>query len=144
MDIDKRRDSIQGCILEVSHAFLQRNFEKAMELQVHPGQIPVFRILSEHEGFSQREIAEELKIKPPTVNVSIQRMEKSGFVYRKPDVQDQRVTRVYLTEKGRQVDEKLKKIMDDNEEVITRGFSESELCLLKRMLREMTENLEHE
>lgn len=142
MNREEMSNSVQGCILNVSHKFLQKNFERAAKLEVHPGQIPVFRFLSEHEGASQRELAGLLKIKPPTVNVSIQRMEKSGFVYRKPDEKDQRITRIYLTEKGKNIDKELGKLMEENEKIITSGFTESELCLLKRMLHQMMDNLE--
>ena len=143
MKREQMQNSVQGCILDVSHKFLQRNFEKAAKLEVHPGQIPIIRFLSEHEGASQRELADLLRIKPPTVNVSIQRMEKSGFVYREPDEKDQRVTRIYLTEKGKTIDKELGQLMEENEKIITSGFSESELCLLKRMLHQMMENLEN-
>lgn len=142
MNREEMSNSVQGCILNVSHKFLQKNFERAAKLEVHPGQIPVFRFLSEHEGASQRELAGLLRIKPPTVNVSIQRMEKSGFVYRKPDEKDQRITRIYLTEKGKNIDKELGKLMEENEKIITSGFTESELCLLKRMLHQMMDNLE--
>lgn len=143
MKREEMSNSVQGCILDVSHKFLQKNFEKAAKLEVHPGQMPIFRFLNEHEGASQRELADMLRIKPPTVNVSIQRMEKSGFVYKKTDEKDQRITRIYLTEKGKQIDKELGKLMEENEKIITRGFSESELCLVKRMLRQMMENLEN-
>ena len=104
--------------------------------------IPLLHLLGTQEGLSQKEIAQKLGIKPPTVNVSIQRMEKGGYVYRQADLKDQRVTRIYLTDKGKEIEEKIVAMMAESEEIIIRGFSESEICLVKRMLRHMADNLD--
>ena len=68
---------------------------------------------------SQREIAEHLRIKPPTVNVTVQRLEKAGFLFRKADEKDQRVSRIYLTEKGKQAKERGMKRVEENEKIPT-------------------------
>ena len=54
------------------------------ELGIYPGQIPVLGLLAYKDGLSQREIAEHLRIKPPTVNVTVQRLEKQDFFTEKP------------------------------------------------------------
>ena len=65
-------------------------FGQMQELGIYPGQIPVLGLLAYKDGLSQREIAEHLRIKPPTVNVTVQRLEKAGFLYREADEKDQR------------------------------------------------------
>ena len=136
------RDSVQGCLMDVSHKFFLKNFERVSKLEVHPGQIPIIRLLGSIEGLSQKEIAGKLNIKPPTVNVSVQRMEKAGLAYRRADKKDQRITRIYLTDKGKEINERIADMMEENESIITANFTESELCLLKRMLRQVSKNLE--
>jgi DNA-binding MarR family transcriptional regulator len=59
--------------------------------------------LWEQEGFTQTELADRLKITPATVTKMLQRMEKTGFIQRKPDAKDQRASRVYLTKAGRAI-----------------------------------------
>ena len=90
----------------------------------------------------QREIAEKLHIKPPTVNVTVQRLEKAGFLYREADEKDQRISRIYMTEKGKQAKESGMKKVQDNEKILLDGFSEEDLCLLRRFLDQITENIE--
>lgn len=142
MEQELLKDSVQGCLFGVSHKFFQYNFDRVSKLDVHPGQLPLLHLLETQEGLSQKEIAQKLGIKPPTVNVSIQRMEKGGYVYRQADLKDQRVTRIYLTDKGKEIEEKIVAMMAESEEIIIRGFSESEICLVKRMLRHMADNLD--
>ena len=112
------------------------------ELGIYPGQIPVLGLVSGRDGLSQREIAKILHIKPPTVNVSIQRLEKAGFLYKKPDEKDQRVTRIYMTEKGKEIKAKALERIHKNEAVMMEGFSEAEQCLLRRFLEQILVNIE--
>ena len=99
-------------------------------------------LLAYKDGLSQREIAEKLHIKPPTVNVTVQRLEKAGFLYREADEKDQRISRIYMTEKGKQAKESGMKKVQDNEKILLDGFSEEDLCLLRRFLDQITENIE--
>ena len=93
-------------------------------------------ILQKKEGMSQREICDEMKIKPPTVAVSIKRMEKAGLIERKPDEKDQRVVRIYVTEKGKSLSKQIEKVVKESEAKVVEGFSEVEICLMKRFLKE--------
>ena len=45
-------------------------------------------------------------IKPATVNVMIKRMEKSGFLRKEQDVQDLRISRIFITDKGKRFSKK--------------------------------------
>ena len=110
--------------------------------RIYPGQIPVLGLLAHKDGLSQREIAEKLHIKPPTVNVTVQRLEKAGFLYREADEKDQRISRIYMTEKGKQAKESGMKKVQDNEKILLDGFSEEDLCLLRRFLDQIAENIE--
>lgn len=54
-----------------------------------------------HDGLSQRALAQALHIAPPTASNTLQRMERDGWIERRRDQDDQRVVRVYLTDKAR-------------------------------------------
>ena len=114
--------------MRIDRRFMAKCFGQMQELGIYPGQIPVLGLLSYQDGLSQREIAEKLHIKPPTVNVTVQRLEKAGFLYREADEKDQRISRIYLTEKGKQTKESGMKKVQDNEKILLDGFSEEDLC----------------
>ena len=122
--------------------YFGRAYEALREMDVRPRQVPMLHLLGKKEGLSQRQISEEMKIKPPTVAVSIKRMEKSGLIIRRADEKDQRMSRIYLSPKGRELNENVQKMVEDSENAIFRGFSESEICLMKRFFKQMIENLE--
>ena len=102
-DEKEKQSSFLSLFMKVDRHFMTKCFGQMQELGIYPGQIPVLGLVSGRDGLSQREIAKILHIKPPTVNVSIQRLEKAGFLYKKPDEKDQRVTRIYMTEKGKEI-----------------------------------------
>lgn len=70
---------------------------------MHPAQASGLQMLAHHDGIGQSELAELLHVSRPTVTVMLQRMDISGLIQRRPDQADSRITRVYLTGKGRKV-----------------------------------------
>lgn len=137
-----KEDSLQSLFMKMTHLYFGRAYKALQEMDVHPRQVPMLHLLGRKEGLSQREISSEMRIKPPTVAVSIKRMEKSGLITRKADDRDMRLSRIYLTEKGRELNENVEKMVEDSESAVFRGFSESEICLMKRFFKQMIENLE--
>lgn len=132
---------VNGCVVRFMHRYGALNFKCFQELGIHPGQLPVMGAIYHNEGLSLRELAEQIHIKPPTVTVTIQRLEKCGMVYKKPDEKDQRINRIYLTEKGKATEEQIGKIVQNTEETLIKGFSESEKIQFIELLTKATENL---
>lgn len=118
-------------------------YNQLEEYELHPGQVAVMKALDKKEGMSQRELADWLHIKPPTVAVSIKRMEKKGFLERKPDSQDQRIMRIYLTPHGKEINKELQELLKRNEEELLNGFEEGEIYLLQRFFKQMVDNVKH-
>ena len=141
-DGKEKQSSFLTLFMKVDRHCMTKCFGQMQELGIYPGQIPVLGLVAKKDGLSQRELAKILNIKPPTVNVSVQRLEKAGFLYKKPDEKDQRVTRIYLTEKGKETKAKALERIHKNEAVMLEGFSEAEQCLLRRFLEQILANIE--
>ena len=136
-----RQKSMQALFLEITRRYMGKCFSKMKELEIHPSQIPILAILGKNEEYSQKEIAQILGVKPPTVTVSIQRLEKMGMVCRKQDEHDKRITRIRLTDKGNEVIQKGLATMHETEKYLFRNFSETELCLMRRFFNQLLENI---
>ncbi|EYE89527.1 MarR family transcriptional regulator [Fervidicella metallireducens AeB] len=126
-------------VIKVHHQFLHIILEK---LELYPGQPPLLFTLYKNDGLSQREIADKLHIKPATITVMLSRMEKTGLIIRKQDKEDQRILRVYLTDKGKEMCEELKKIMPVLNEQCFGNFTEEEKETFKYLLEKMADNIE--
>lgn len=86
------------------------------------------------DGITQLELAKRSHLKPPTISVSLKKMEDDGLVIRKTDPNDMRQVRVYITEKGQNLEEKLNQKIAEVEKVISNVLSEQEQKDLKELL----------
>lgn len=128
-------------LMRLWHKYSAMNFKKFMELGIHPGQIPVLGMVYHKEGITPKELAKAIHIKPPTVTVTLQRMEKSGLLYRETDSADLRMNRIYLTEKGRSIVGDMAARLEEDEKILVRGFSEAEVMQLRGYLERIMDNL---
>ncbi len=110
-------------------------------LGLYRGQPPVLFALWDQEGLTHTELAERLQNTPATITKMIQRMEKAGFVQRRPDTSDQRVSRVYLTETGRAIQAQVQAVWDMMEAETFAGFNDEERLLLRTFLQRIRQNL---
>lgn len=128
-------------LAQVSRLHRHRAHELLEKLGLYRGQPPVMFALQKQDGLTHSELAEQLGIAPATTTKMIQRMERAGFVQRRPDAHDQRVSRVYLTRAGRAVHAELEAIFQQMETETFRGFSEEERMVLRDFLLRLRENL---
>ncbi len=135
-------DSIGFVLLKVFRAHQGLVRCKMRDLGLHRGQPPVLFALYENDGMSNSEMAEYLEITPATLTNKVKRMEKSQLVVRRGDPDDERLSRIYLTDKGRGLMDTLRGSMIDMEEIILSGFSDSETEQLKTLLKMVVENVE--
>ncbi len=110
-------------------------------LGLYRGQPPILMALSEQDGRTQSELATVLRIQPATVTKMVQRLEQAGFVTRQPDSDDQRVSRVYLTDAARSIQADITQISQTLAEEALKDFRPEEIVLLRRFLLQMRDNL---
>jgi DNA-binding MarR family transcriptional regulator len=97
--------------------------------------------LWEREGQTHSELAQGAHVSAATISKMIQRMEKAGFLERRADEQDQRVSRVYLAESGRAVQDRVNAAFQQLEEEALAGFSDEECVLIRQFLGRIRDNL---
>jgi DNA-binding MarR family transcriptional regulator len=101
----------------------------------------VLAFLSRSDGMSQVALAEELDLGKVALGQLIDRLEKTGFVERRPDELDRRVKRVFLTRRSQALIARIRKSVSATEKEILDNIEESDLKATVRALRGMKENL---
>lgn len=139
MNINK--DSLYYLFLEIQRLHYYRTHVLLEEIGVYHGQPPMLFILNKKDGQSQKELADRLNVKPSTITVMLRRMEKSDLVIRKQDTEDQRISRVYITDKGREICNEASVVMNTIEKEIFGNFTVDETVILRRLLMQMKDNL---
>ena len=135
------KDSLYFAFLNASRKHYLRTHMLLSEIGVYHGQPPLLFLLEKNDGLSQKEIGEKLKTTASTITVMLKRMEKSGIIKKKQDPDDQRIYRIYLTEKGRDVSIKAKAAIETLAYECFEGFSEQEKEEFKKLLGKMENNL---
>jgi DNA-binding MarR family transcriptional regulator len=101
----------------------------------------VLAFLSRADGMSQVALAEELDLGKVALGGLIDRLEKTGLVSRRPDDDDRRVKRVFLTKKSHALISEIRNSVSETEKIIIDEINDADLRATVRALRKMKENL---
>jgi MarR family transcriptional regulator, organic hydroperoxide resistance regulator len=134
-------ESLNYQFIQLAKEHRQRGEEALSQLGLHASQELFLFVLWHEEGLSQSELAARLRVELPTVTKAVQRMERAGLLIRQDDEKDTRVSRVYLTEKGRALYAPALTMWHDLEARMLQGMTEIEQALLRRLLQQMVSNL---
>jgi len=89
------------------------------------------------DGRKQQELADIIGIDKAAVTRALARLEQNGYVRRVADEYDRRVTRVYLTPKGRKLRPTLEAAAQSTIDTLTAPLEESERTTLRNLLSRM-------
>jgi len=90
--------------------------------------------LAHHEGVPQSEIARSFGLSPASVTNMLQRMERDGWIERRPDPDDQRISRVYLTKQARALADEAAGMFHELEREVTSALTAAEQAELRAIL----------
>lgn len=126
-------------IARLFHARMREyNFEGVMS---QDSAQQIMRALSREDGCSQLDLVCKTHLKAPMVGVALKKMEEEALVCRRQDEMDLRVSRVFLTEKGREHIRAVHEQLSSLDAELMQGFSEEETTLLLHFLERMRDNI---
>jgi MarR family transcriptional regulator, organic hydroperoxide resistance regulator len=134
-------DEIRELLDRIS-AEMRRDYAALLrELNLHVGQEQLLCRLWRSDGMTQIQLSESLNCEPPTITNMVKSLENHGFVVRKRDPEDGRVSRVYLTPAGRNLCEPVEHIWNKQLDKLLTGILPEERLLLRRLMKQMADNL---
>jgi MarR family transcriptional regulator, organic hydroperoxide resistance regulator len=129
-------------MVQICKAHRNKAQELLAQIDLHVGQEMLLMHLSTGDGMTQSELAEEICIQPATLTRSLDRLSRSGLVERRVDAEDQRVSRVYLTDAGRALDQSIEQVWRELEALSFANLTTEERVLLRRLLLQVYANLQ--
>ena len=102
-----------------------------------PIQHLILEVLWGEDGLSASDIGKKLVLDGATLSGVLDRLTIGGWVLKKPDTNDRRVLRNYLTPMSQELKPKLSETRDQTNEDLLKPFSLEEKVLLKRFLRDL-------
>jgi DNA-binding MarR family transcriptional regulator len=131
-------------IRQVMAAVGSRATNKLKKFDIHPSQAILLLYVEKHEGQTQREISQALRVKPPTTAAMMKRMEKKNFLLRGQDETDKRKSRIYLTDYGKEICSLVRDAVVANDQELYSVFTEEETRQMKESLARLILYFEEE
>jgi len=98
--------------------------------------------LSHHpEGLTPIELTKKTQLTAPTISVTLQKMERDGYTRRVASDTDQRSFKVFLTEKGTEIENSNRQTAKDFDDKALKNLTKEETDTLLRLLGKVKENL---
>ena len=132
-----------GHFIKTLHFFLDQIMARELsDFELTPSQARIvgFLIHSETPPCA-RDIEEAFQLTHPTVSGILSRLEQKGFIEFRPDENDRRCKRIYLLQKGLELDETMHKTILATEDTLVQDFTEEEKQQFADLLRRAIDNL---
>ena len=127
-------------IYEVSRT-IRRNFDRrARSMGFTQAQWTVLLHLDKNEGISQAGLADIVEMQPISLARILDRMESAGLIERRPDPDDRRAVKLFLTPQAGPILKVLHKIADEVRVIASKGLTDAEQDHVVRMLQRMRAN----
>lgn len=93
-----------------------------------------------HPGINQYELAYQDHYDKGTAARAVKKLEEQGYVLRRSDEHDRRITKLYVTKKGEAIVEMINQVLADWHAIITDGLSDEECEVTERLMGRVAAN----
>jgi DNA-binding MarR family transcriptional regulator len=127
-------------------ATIYQNITIHLDAQLKPYQIGTAQVsflvtLLQQDGINQEALTATSHVDKSTTTRSIAKLEKTGYITRKKDPNDNRAYKIYLTKKGHRIEPKLYNILKQLNETLSEGLTENEKAAFKKLLEKTEQNI---
>jgi MarR family transcriptional regulator for hemolysin len=135
--------SRQLAVARIDSARLLKTYadQQARQFGISHAQWAVLARLDRTEGLKQSELAELLDLQPISLTRLLDRLAANGLIERKPDPNDRRANRLYLTPAALPLLERLNELGLDMMSNVLDGIDRSRVELMLRELQDVRGNL---
>ncbi len=102
----------------------------------------LLRLISGNDGAIQRDIAEEMDVRPSSMTEMLVKMEQLGYIIRKQDEKDQRVMHIYLTNEGKAAAEESVNTTGRLTKELFKSLSDEEIKQMLEIASKLCDNLD--
>ncbi|HPW34692.1 MAG TPA: MarR family transcriptional regulator [Candidatus Paceibacterota bacterium] len=112
--------------------------EQMLRNKVSPLQLMILDFLTQQKGASVKDIASNFNISMASVSDPVEDLVKGGYLKRKSDLKDRRITRLFIQLKGMKI---VKKTMDAVVLEMFNGLSEKDLKNYLNVVKKVCESM---
>ncbi|GAL17680.1 transcriptional regulator MarR family [Vibrio maritimus] len=142
MESEFNRQTSFGWLLNVVANHASKEFDKRLKDNgLTLALWPTLMCLWEKEGVTQREIAQMSKVESSTTTRTLDKLETLGLVERKPDPESRRSFRIYLTDEGKALKDKVIHLPVEVNRELLEDLDSAEQATLISLLQKLVDKL---
>jgi len=133
-----------GKLIKTISVYMERDMNRDLaQFDLTAAQGMVLGFLSRHQGeeVCQRNIEQDFNLSHPTMSSILKRMESKGLIITTPLSKDRRYKKVSLSEKGKDLDNRIYACIEHHEEKMRAGLSEKQQEELISLLNIVIQNI---
>ena len=115
----ERKRTLMMVLARTRRAWVNHMKEIALSIGIPESYRPVISYLNREPGANQRNVAEICDVTTSAINQTIKSMMEEGYVRKETDGNDRRHTKLFLTDKGKEIALKLREKLQQSDQVIT-------------------------
>ncbi len=139
-----KRKSIMCSISHARRIWCNMMKQIAREEGIPDSYRQIIMFLSHNPGACQKDIAEFSGVTTSAINQSVKSMLEEQFIYKEADSSDKRNTRLFLTEQGSEIAERLRRRLDHADALITKYMGAEKEAELIRLLDNLSDFIQEE
>ncbi len=121
---------------------LARNFRNN-QLDLNMEQWSVLAALWDNNGATQQQLGEKTYREKASITKLLDKLEQQNMVVRITDKNDKRIKRIYLTRKGKLLEEQANNIVKETYTQASKNISDTEIVVCKKVLDQLYDNLKN-
>lgn len=129
------KECINFLLTNAQHNVFRYLSKRLSEYDVTPVQHGVLSCLMGKSYDTPKHLAENLSLETSTISGILDRMQKKGLIDRVVNKEDRREVQVRITEKGRELEDKIGVIIDEVNAEVLKNFTDDEITYIKNSLR---------
>jgi len=140
---ENKYNLLTGRIPLLLNRFLVKKF-KDHNIYLTREQWSILAVLWKNDGCSQQVLAEATYRDKPSITRLIDNLEKEGYVERKADKNDRRLNLIFLTQKGRDMEIPMMKIVNETIDIATTNLTEEQILNIRDSFQLIFDNINKE
>ena len=141
-ELESETPDLASAVIQTARSFRTVLSRNLADCGLYAGQDGVILLLNEEDGQTAGAIAQKLQVKPPTMTRTIGRMEAQGFLERRDDAGDGRLTKVWITPAGRETVERIQAAALAAQNLAIQDLSEKQVRNVVKLLKLMDHGLQ--
>lgn len=117
-------------------------FLKKSNIPLTREQWSVMAVLWKNDGCPQQTLADATHRDRPGITRLVDNLEKENLVTRQPDPNDRRTNLIFLTEKGREIENAVIQALNKTIEIATKGMKDEDLNVMRKAFDQINQNIQ--